>query len=189
MRYFSGFGGTAGVLAVTASERKIFVDFRYVEQATQSAPAFQIERSTGNPLDAALEWLEKAACEKIGFEEDFLTVAEFTRMTAKVAREKWIPIQLDDQRAVKTPEEIEKIGAAAAIADEALQKVLPMLRPGRVKVTLRQPWNMKCAAVVRNVWLLPPLSLPAALGVAAWRCLRPADCPGGFCCDRLRRRV
>ena len=130
VRYFSGFSGTAGVLAATAAERKIFVDFRYIEQATQTAPAFQVVRSAGNPLDAALEWLKESVRGKIGFEEDFLTVAEFTRMSAKIERETWVPVQLDGLRSVKTSDEVEKIIASAAIADESLQKILPLIRPG-----------------------------------------------------------
>ena len=136
VRYFSGFAGTAGVLAVTASERRLFVDFRYIEQANLTAPSFQIVRCTGNPLDAALEWLKEADCRQIGFEEDFLTVAEFTRMTAKIDRNCWVPVRLDTLRAVKEPVEVEKIVAAAEIADEALKKILPMIRPGESEVAL-----------------------------------------------------
>ncbi len=118
------------MLVVTAAERKIFVDFRYVEQATRTAPDFQVVRSPGSPLDAALEWLKDSVQGKIGFEEDFLTVAEFSRMTVKIGNEVWVPVQLDGLRSVKMPEEIEKIIASAAIADESLQKILPLIRPG-----------------------------------------------------------
>ena len=136
VRYFSGFAGTAGVLAVTAAERKIFVDFRYAEQARQMAPAFQVVRSKANPLDAAVEWLKGTGFRRIGFEEDFQTVAEYNRMTAKIDAEHWVPIQLDVLRAVKTADEIKKITAAAAIADEALTKILPLIRPGATEESL-----------------------------------------------------
>ena len=134
--YFSGFSGTSGVLALTPTERKIFVDFRYVAQAAQTAPAFQVVRCAGNPLDAALEWVKAASAGKIGFEEDFVTVAEFNRMAAKIDREILAPVQLDGLRAVKNQDELEKIVAAAAIADEALQKIYPLIRPGQSEVAV-----------------------------------------------------
>lgn len=136
VQYFSGFAGTAGVLAVTAVRRLIFVDFRYVEQAAQMAPAFQVIRAKGNPLDAALEWLKDAACERVGFEADCLTVTEYQRLLGKLGAEHWNAVQLDGLRAVKTAEEIEKIVVAAEIADEALTAVLPLIRPGETELAV-----------------------------------------------------
>jgi len=59
-----------------------------------------------------------------------MTVAEFSRLTGTIPLEKWIPVQLDDLRSVKTPAEIERISDAAAISDAAYAKILPLVRPG-----------------------------------------------------------
>ena len=136
IRYFSGFAGTAGVLAVTATMRKIFVDFRYMEQARQMAPDFQVVRATASPLATAVEWLKDSAADRIGFEEECLTVADYRQLTARIAAEKWVPIRLDGLRAVKDPAELEKITVAAAIADEALTEILPLIRPGETAETV-----------------------------------------------------
>ena len=136
IRYFSGFAGTAGVLAVTATMRKIFVDFRYMEQARQMAPDFQVVRATASPLATAVEWLKDSAVDRIGFEEECLTVADYRQLTARIAAEQWVPIRLDGLRAVKDPAELEKITVAAAIADEALTEILPLIRPGETEETV-----------------------------------------------------
>ncbi|MHC1758768.1 MAG: M24 family metallopeptidase [Negativicutes bacterium] len=130
IRYFSGFAGSAGVLVITATQRKIFVDFRYVGQAALMAPDFEIVRSRGNPMEAASDFLLQQGFCKIGFENETMTVAEWSRLTAKVPVEKWASVQLDGFRTIKTAPEIAKIVKAAAIADAALEQVLPLFRPG-----------------------------------------------------------
>ena len=130
VRYFSGFAGTAGVLVVGAGERKIFVDSRYVEQAKKMAPAFEIVLSRGNPLEAAADFLQLQSWQSIGFEEESLSVAEHRRLQTKVAADRWRPVQLEPLRMIKTAAELDKIAAAAAIADGALAKLLPLIRPG-----------------------------------------------------------
>lgn len=130
IRYFSGFAGSAGVLALTATQRKIFIDFRYVEQAAQTAPDFESVKGHGNPMESALDFLQQQGFSKIGFENQVMTVAEWNHLTAKVPVEKWVPVQLDGFRTIKTALEIEKIAKAASIADAALEHVLPLFRPG-----------------------------------------------------------
>lgn len=180
VRYFSGFAGSAGVLALTATERKIFVDFRYAEQASQTAPAFQMVRCRANPLEAALVWLKEISCRQIGFEEDFLTIADYHRMTSHIGEECWVPIQLDSLRAVKSEDEIEKIVAAAAIADEALTEILPLIRPGVAEesVAAALEYEMRKRGSTRPAFATIIASgLRAALphGVASSKKIAPGD--------------
>lgn len=136
VRYFSGFAGTAGVLVVGTDERKLFVDSRYVEQAKKMAPAFEIVQSRGNPLEAAADFLQSQSWLSIGFEEESLTVAEYRRLQLKVAADRWRPVQLEPLRTIKTAAELDKIAVAATIADGALAKLLPLIRPGATEKEL-----------------------------------------------------
>ena len=130
VRYFSGFAGSAGVLVVSPTIRKLFVDFRYVEQARQTAPEYETVKCQSNPLDAAVEYLQQQNLDRIGFEAEDLTVADFRRITSVVAEHRWIPSVLDSLRVVKSAEEIAKIETAARILDQAFAKILPQIRPG-----------------------------------------------------------
>ena len=136
VRYFSGFAGSAGVLAVSPTARKLFVDFRYVEQARQTAPEFETVKCRANPLDAAVEYLQSQDLARIGFEAEDLTVADFRRITAVVAENFWTPVVLDSLRTVKTAAEIAKIEAAAQILDQAFANILPLIRPGIAEQSL-----------------------------------------------------
>ena len=129
VRYFSGFAGSAGVLVVTPTDRKLFVDFRYVEQARQTAPAYEIVISKGNPLDAAVEYLREAQLNNIGFEAENLTVAEFKRLVSQIAEPHWRPVMLDSLRAVKTPEEIEKRLGYARRCTAHLEHIIYIVEP------------------------------------------------------------
>jgi Xaa-Pro aminopeptidase len=130
VRYFSGFAGSAGVLVVSPTARKLFVDFRYVEQARQTAPEYETVKCQANPLDAAVEYLQQQDFDRIGFEAEDLTVADFRRITSVVAEHRWIPSVLDSLRVVKSADEIEKIETAAQILDQAFAKILSQIRPG-----------------------------------------------------------
>ena len=154
VRYFSGFAGSAGVLAVSGDVRKIFVDFRYVEQAEQTAPEFEVVRCQGNPLDAAADFLQQQAWRSIGFEEEILTVAEFSRLQAKVTADRWRPVRLEPLRTVKTAAEIENIVAAAVIADTALTNLLPMIRsraPRIMKIIMIQTMMTLMQNILNNI--------------------------------------
>lgn len=130
VRYFSGFAGSAGVLLVSGAARKLFVDFRYVEQAERSAPAYEIVRSWGNPLDSALDFIAEQNWSTVGYEEDALTVAEFHKMTGRTGPDRWRAVHLDGLRQVKTGEEIACIAQAAEIVDMAFARILSFLQPG-----------------------------------------------------------
>lgn len=146
IRFFSGFAGSAGVLAITADEQKIFVDFRYIEQAEQSAPDFESVCTQGNLLDAAARFLMEKQFSRIGFEHENLTVAEFNRLTSFIPSSRWVPAQLDAFRIIKTPGEIAKIAEAAAILDAAFEKILPLIRPGVSERTVAASleYEMRC---------------------------------------------
>ena len=180
VRYFSGFAGSAGALVVTPTVRKLFVDFRYVEQARQTAPAYEIVKSNGNPLDAAVAYLREMQPNHIGFEAENLTVAEFKRLVAQIGEPHWQPVLLDGFRAVKTSDEIEKISIAAQITDQAFARILPLVKPGVAEQSLaaKLEYEMRClgsehAAFATIVASGPRSALPH--GVASDRCLLAGD--------------
>lgn len=136
VNYFSGFAGSAGVLVVSPSVRKLFVDFRYFEQARQTAPEYETVKCRANPLDAAVEYLRQFPCPQIGFEAEDMRVAEFRRVTELIDNKHWTPVSLDRFRVVKTAAEIAKIEVAAQILDRAFEKLLPLIRPGISELSL-----------------------------------------------------
>jgi Xaa-Pro aminopeptidase len=118
VRYLTGFTGTNGACVVGASERIFFTDFRYTERATHEVgegwerPA--AERELVPQIAARLRG-------RAGFEDAKLSVRQQAKLEQAVGAEiELVPAGdlVEELRAVKDDGEVERIAAAAALADE-----------------------------------------------------------------------
>lgn len=126
--YFSGFTGSSGMLLVSCEQAHLITDFRYLEQAAAQAPAYEIVRY-GTDIYATLQQVGAASgLAKLGFEEDFVTWAGY-QLLSKVFPQA-VGLDVDHLRMVKDQLEIQAIGQAVAIADQAFHHILPFLKPG-----------------------------------------------------------
>jgi Xaa-Pro aminopeptidase len=121
VRYLSGFTGTNGACLVGAEERIFFTDFRYTERA---------EREVGEEWErpqAERELVPQIAARmsgKVGFEDAKLSVRQLARLEAAVGEEvDLVPAGdlVEQLRAVKEPQEIERMVAASELADEVFR--------------------------------------------------------------------
>ncbi|MFP5361965.1 MAG: M24 family metallopeptidase [Thermoleophilia bacterium] len=126
VRWLTGFTGTNGAAVVGATPRFV-TDFRYLTQAAaQLAPVWEREIDT-NLLERVVQGLPAGPL-KLGFDDAHLTVrqhAQLGRLTAELEVE-LVPAGgiVEQLRAVKDPAEIERIRAAARLADEAFEEVV-----------------------------------------------------------------
>lgn len=131
-KYMSGFSGTSGWALITPHQAYLLTDFRYVEQAAQQAPLYEVVEHHGEAVHTLKRLLNDAGVGKLGFDARHITYAEYEKLAEGlhpvrlVATSEWV----ERLRWVKEPEEIELIRRAAAIADEAFRHVLTILRPG-----------------------------------------------------------
>ncbi len=131
LRYVTGFTGSAGIAVVTPAHAHLVLDFRYLEQAATQAPKFARVHARGPLVDAAAGVLRDLGARRAGVEADTMPIGAFRRLQAAIEPGTVIPLDgLDSLRWQKTPEEIQTIGRAAAIADAACEEILPMIRPG-----------------------------------------------------------
>jgi Xaa-Pro aminopeptidase len=133
VRYLTGFTGSAGLLLVTGSAAVLVTDFRYATQAPQEVGDAAIVE-----IDAASVWerLKRIAVvhpvDVLGVEAHVLPLRDAARLQG-IARVRVAPLEgelVERLRAVKSPEEVAAIRAAASLAQEALAEVLPAVRPG-----------------------------------------------------------
>ncbi|HXP37327.1 MAG TPA: Xaa-Pro peptidase family protein [Solirubrobacteraceae bacterium] len=129
-------GGTGSGASAGAGSGSFFTDFRYtLQSAEQVAAAFAREIVTGSLLEAAVRALGEAGG-KLGFDDAHTTVAEHKRLRAALAEE-WelVPAAgvVERLRAVKDEDEIERLRAAAELADRALTEVLEDGLVGRLE--------------------------------------------------------
>lgn len=120
LRYLTGFTGSSGAAVVTAGgEARFLTDFRYEEQSQHEVDAaFARAIVSGDLLKALAGDLPPG---RVGFEEATTTVAELARLEQDAAGEVELVSAgklVEQLRAVKDDEEIERIAAAALLVDE-----------------------------------------------------------------------
>lgn len=134
IRYLTGFTGSSATLLVLRDENVFFSDFRYRTQAgdevTGAARIEIYETDLWDRLWAVLG--EYAAVERLGFESGAVTAHTAQRIASADVKPIRQPVDgmVEPIREHKSPEEIESIRSAAALAGEALETILGTVRIG-----------------------------------------------------------
>ena len=144
-RYLTGFeladgeekvSGNSGWFLITADEVVVLADSRYVEQAEEQCPDARIAEAYN---DLPTRWPKMAARHRrVAAEADVIPQALWTRLLAAEPAVELVPIEgwLEADRAVKEASELERVGVACAIADAALEALLPSIRAGQTEAEL-----------------------------------------------------
>jgi Xaa-Pro aminopeptidase len=141
MRYLTGFvlgdgeekvAGTSGLFLVSGGEVVVLADSRYAIQAEAQASGARI---VDGPRDLARSWPELVAsvgAKRIGVEAGVMPYAVWRRLEAAAPDVELVPVEgwIEEDRATKEPAELERVGAACAVADRALAALLPDIRLG-----------------------------------------------------------
>jgi Xaa-Pro aminopeptidase len=152
IRYLTGFvladgeekvAGHSGRFLVSGEEVVILADSRYTLQARREAPDARVESVTYDLPAAWPDLVASIGARRVAVpardisHELWLALAEAVPDVELVAAGPWI----DDDRATKEPAEVERIAAAAAVADRALAGLLPEIRPGATE--RRLAWRLE----------------------------------------------
>jgi Xaa-Pro aminopeptidase len=204
-RYLSGFTGSAGLLLVSQDRAVLATDFRYVEQAGVEAPDFEVFRTKGELSTWFPELMSGLAIRKLGFEEGSIPFSRYRELDGCVrkldSRVALTPTKelAESLRAVKDPAELECLERASALADAALEEVLPGLQPGISENELA--WTLERDLRERGSEPLPFEIIVASGPNSARPHARPTDRPigagepvvidlgarvGGYCSDMTR---
>ena len=160
LQYYSGFTGGEGALVLEKNAHLLFTDSRYLIQAAEEAPDFEIIDIAKVRAEA---YLEEKQPTRLGYEENFLTAADFCRLQEALQDTEWLPLSeaIIKQRAVKDETELALTKQASRLADEAFSHVLPLIHPGMTErdVALELEWYMR-----KNGALAPSFPIVCASG-------------------------
>jgi Xaa-Pro aminopeptidase len=156
MRWLTGFSlaagedkvaGHSGQLLVGMDRVTLVSDSRYTVQARREAPEAVVDE-IGYDLPAA--WprlLAEVGARRVAVESTAVPHTLWERLAAAAPGVELIPVEgwVEAMRAVKTPDEIERIAAACAVADRALAALLPEIRGGMTEhdLALRLEWLIR----------------------------------------------
>ncbi len=126
VRYLTGYTGTNGLAILGAQTRRFLTDFRYVEQAEAQVTAGFDRETAPRELRLGLADGWPSGPVRLGFEDDHLPVRALAALRETLPeRVELVPAGglVEAERAIKEPEEIAAIRAAAALTDEIYEWV------------------------------------------------------------------
>jgi Xaa-Pro aminopeptidase len=139
-RYLSGFTGSAGYLIITHAMQVLATDFRYVEQAKQQAPDFDLRQISGEVSSWFPKAVEGLGIKHLAFESGDITFHQHQKLKA-AAETAAINLEpacrmVENLRMIKEPEEVQFIRKAVALSDAAILFAGDMIKPGLTELEL-----------------------------------------------------
>ena len=138
--YGAEFDIAEGVAIVTKAGCRYFTDSRYIESAENGIQGFEVlEIKRGyNYVKRLNDAIADFGVTKLGFEETYLTVAEYTQYKENLNAE-LVPFnkQINGFRGVKEEWELELMRKAQAITDKAFAEVITRIKAGMTELELQ----------------------------------------------------
>ena len=138
--YGAEFDIAEGAAIVTKKGCRYFTDNRYTEAAENGIKGFEVlDVAKGKGYVACInQCIEDFGITTLGFEENYLTVAEYM-MYEKGVNAKLVPFtkQINGFRSVKEAWELDVMRKAQAITDKAFAEVCPRVKAGMTELELQ----------------------------------------------------
>lgn len=130
--YLSGFDGGSSWLVVTDSGLFLITDFRFIEQAKEQAPEWQLVKHEGRMASSLKEVLAETNVSQLGFESQFVSYEDYLVLKSELDQVELIPLTgiVEELRLRKDHQELESIKGAVRLADEAFKHIIKLIKPG-----------------------------------------------------------
>ncbi len=138
IRYLTGFTGSSASLVVSQRGATLVTDFRYASQApAEVGNAAQVAIDRVNVWELLGRVLATEAPRALGFEAAHVVVQDAERLSG-LGSFRLVPLSdtVERLRAAKAPGEVAAIRRAAELAQAALAKILPEVRPGLTELAV-----------------------------------------------------
>ncbi|HEU4657384.1 MAG TPA: aminopeptidase P family protein, partial [Capillimicrobium sp.] len=178
----TGFTGTNGAAVVGAGTRTFVTDFRYLTQSAEQVPDFEREIAQADLLAGVVRTLPADGPLRLGFDDADLSVKSHAHLRELLRDDvELVPAGglVEELRAIKDADEIAKIRAAAALADEALQAVLDRGLVGRTEQEIAFDLEFEQRRRGAEAISFPPIVAAAAHGASPHAVPRDVAVPAG----------
>jgi Xaa-Pro aminopeptidase len=175
MRYLTGFAladgeekvaGNSGQFLIGGDEVVVLADSRYTIQVRREASEARLFGAYNDLPGRWPELLASVGARRVAVEAGFVSQATWTRLAAAAPEAELVPVEgwLEADRAVKEPAELARVAASCAVADCALARLLPEIRPGVTEagLALRLEWLMRTGGAEALAFDVACLSGPEA---------------------------
>jgi Xaa-Pro aminopeptidase len=175
MRWLTGFtlaegedkvSGHSGLFLACDETLTVLTDSRYTVQARRECPDATVDEIGYDLPGAWPRLLASVGARRVAVEAAVISHALWTKLEAAAPDVELVAVDgwLDAMRAVKQPDEIERIAAACAAADRALAALLPEIRAGvtEADLALRLEWLIRTGGAEALAFDVACLSGPEA---------------------------
>lgn len=131
VRYLSGYTGSNGLLLAGRGEPVLFTDPRYeIQSANETDCRIEIVRQ-GALVAAAAKWINRRRIRRVGFESGHVSHAVFAYLEDK-SKARLVPVGpvIEQQRMLKSDEELAKIRQSVTTNSAAFDRVARRIRAG-----------------------------------------------------------
>lgn len=137
--YLSGFTGNESFALITMDKTFFITDSRFTEQALNQVKGFEVVQYSKNKTLAEFlgELIKNNNVKTIGFEENILTYKDYVTYQEHFKCE-MVPLEgmVEELRVIKDNGELKTLGAAAEIADNAMEHMIKFIRYGMTEVEI-----------------------------------------------------
>lgn len=126
--YYSGFESEDACLVITKNDSILFTDSRYTIQAGIQSPGYEVR-----DIFKMEEIIKSLKQEILCFEEDSVSVLEFSKLQGHSKKLKPFSKMIKSPRRIKDSYEISKIAEAEELGDRAFSYILDHIKSGRTE--------------------------------------------------------
>jgi len=181
VRWLTGFTGSSGAAVVGVDGTRRFVtDFRYLTQSAEQLDESWAREISSDLLEGVVKQLPDEGELRLGFDDANLSVRDHAKL-GRLARE---GIELvaaggavEGLRVVKDAEELDRVRAAAKLADEALAEVLTRGLAGRTERDVALDIEFTMRRMGAEAVSFPPIVAAGAHGALPHAAPRDVEIP------------
>ena len=135
--YFTGFPSSAGMVVITHSEARLFIDFRYCEKAKKSVNSCSVVMAT-RAFKQVADFLVLRKINTLYVETGNVSIDEFKNIKSampkvNVSEDERFYEEILSMRSVKSEKEIENIKKAQSFTDNTFSYILSRIEEGRTE--------------------------------------------------------
>jgi Xaa-Pro aminopeptidase len=186
VRWLTGFTGSNAAAVVGADGGRRFVtDFRYLTQAAEQLDAAWEREISTNLLEGVARRLPDEGDLRLGFDDEDLSVSDHRKLEGLVRAGIEVVAAggaIEELRAVKDAGELDRVRAAARLADEALEEVLTRGLVGRTERDVALDLEFTMRRMGAEAASFPPIVAAGAHGALPHAEPREEEIPAGTLC-------
>ena len=182
VRWLTGFTGSSGAAVVGNGTRRFITDFRYLSQSAEQLDGSWEREIAQDLLEQVAGALPGDGTVRLGFDDEHVSVKQHAKLQKLVpGNVELVPAGgvVEELRMVKDAEEIEKIRAAALLADAALERVIGRGLAGRTERDVALDLETELRHMGAESVSFPPIVASGAHGALPHAVPRDVEIPQG----------